>query len=52
MTQSSTYTKTLGTNTYLHKTVGYRVNIQNSIVFLCANNEQVDFKIKNTNHLY
>lgn len=52
MTQSSIYTKTLGTNTYLRESAGYRVNIQNSVVFLCAKNEQVDFKIKNTNHLY
>lgn len=30
------------------KFVGYRVNIQKSVAFLCTVNEQMEFDIKNT----
>lgn len=41
--------KTLGTNKWLQqggRTQGH--NVQKSVAFLCTNNEQIEFEIKNT----
>lgn len=44
------FIENVGSNTF-SKVVGYKINIEKSVVFLCRSNEQTTSEIKKTNPL-